>query len=201
MNLRWIYLFWRLDAVERSSYGCCVLRNLFLCTLFVCCLWCVTYLRFGRRFALANSFLAFRIRLEFGFKSSGSVDWRCSFSYNSFVLKLSSRSICPSVFAGLLCCWLGFLLQIVRRSVGFVASYLGSMFVVVQAVSGSVSKVLYLPDYEDSVIGSLRCFLRVLGGGGLVVVWPRAFPLSRCHWYFIGQISCFCKTYASSEED
>ncbi|KAJ4912615.1 Uncharacterized protein Rs2_07236 [Raphanus sativus] len=104
-----------------------------------------------------------------------------SFSYNSFVLKLSSRSICPSVFAGLLCCWLGFLLQIVRRSVGFVASYLGSMFVVVQAVSGSVSKVLYLPDYEDSVIGSLRCFLRVLGGGGLVVVWPRAFPLSRCH--------------------
>ncbi|KAF3503737.1 hypothetical protein F2Q69_00044517 [Brassica cretica] len=39
-----------------------------------------------------------------------------------------------------------------------------------QAISGSVSKILYLPDYEGSVIGSLRCFLRVLGRGGLAVV-------------------------------
>ncbi|KAF3588042.1 hypothetical protein F2Q69_00029747 [Brassica cretica] len=39
-----------------------------------------------------------------------------------------------------------------------------------QAVSGSVSKILYSPDYEGSVTGSLRCFLRVLGGGGLAVV-------------------------------
>ncbi|KAG5395048.1 hypothetical protein IGI04_025011, partial [Brassica rapa subsp. trilocularis] len=39
-----------------------------------------------------------------------------------------------------------------------------------QAVSGSVSKCLNLPDYEGSVSGSLRCFFRVLGGGGLAVV-------------------------------
>ncbi|KAH0924047.1 hypothetical protein HID58_024065 [Brassica napus] len=67
-----------------------------------------------------------------------------------------------------------------------------SMVVVDQAVYGSVSKCLNLPDYEGSVSGSLRCFLRVLGGGGLAVVWPRAFPLSSCHRGSFGQSPCYC---------
>ncbi|KAG5388848.1 hypothetical protein IGI04_030389, partial [Brassica rapa subsp. trilocularis] len=66
-----------------------------------------------------------------------------------------------------------------------------SMVVVDQAVSGSVKKILYLPDYEGSVTGSLRCFLRVLGGGGLAVVWPRAFPLNTCHRDPFGQFPCY----------
>ncbi|KAL0743705.1 hypothetical protein Bca4012_085218 [Brassica carinata] len=52
------------------------------------------------------------------------------------------------------------------------------MVVVDQAASRSVSKNLYLLVYEVLVAGFLRCFLRVLGGGGLVVVWPRAFTLT-----------------------
>ncbi|KAG2281815.1 hypothetical protein Bca52824_053035 [Brassica carinata] len=30
----------------------------------------------------------------------------------------------------------------------------------------------------------LRCFLVVLGGGGLAVVWPRAFTLNSCHRFY-----------------
>ncbi|KAL0647488.1 hypothetical protein Bca4012_045779 [Brassica carinata] len=52
-----------------------------------------------------------------------------------------------------------------------------SMVVVDQVVSGNVSKILCLSDYEGSATGSLWCFLRVLGGGGLAVVWPRPFPV------------------------
>ena len=54
------------------------------------------------------------------------------------------------------------------------------MVVVDQVVSGNVSKILCLSDYEGSATGSLWCFLRVLGGGGLAVVWPRPFPVSTC---------------------
>ncbi|KAF3569012.1 hypothetical protein DY000_02018515 [Brassica cretica] len=54
--------------------------------------------------------------------------------------------------------------------------FLRSMVVVDQVVSGNVSKILCLSDYEGSATGSLWCFLRVLGGGGLAVVWPRPFP-------------------------
>ena len=46
------------------------------------------------------------------------------------------------------------------------------MVVVDQAASGSVSKNLYLPVYEVLVGGSLRCFFRVLGGGGLAESIP-----------------------------
>ncbi|KAF2576748.1 hypothetical protein F2Q70_00005865 [Brassica cretica] len=66
-----------------------------------------------------------------------------------------------------------------------------SMVVVDQAISRSVSKIIYFPDYEGSVIGSLRCFLRVLGRGGLAVVWPRAFPLSICYRGPFGQSPCY----------
>ncbi|WZZ65880.1 hypothetical protein YC2023_077250 [Brassica napus] len=53
-----------------------------------------------------------------------------------------------------------------------------STVVVDQAASWSVSKNFYLPVYEGLVVGSLRCFLRVLGGGGLAVVWPRCLGIS-----------------------
>ena len=66
-----------------------------------------------------------------------------------------------------------------------------SMVVVDQAVSGSVRKILSLPDYEGSVTGSLRCFLRVLGGGGLAVIGPRAFSLNTCHRDPFGQFPCY----------
>ncbi|KAG2282167.1 hypothetical protein Bca4012_050692 [Brassica carinata] len=41
-------------------------------------------------------------------------------------------------------------------------------------------------DFESSrlnllVAWFLRCFLIVLGGGGLAVVWPRTFTLNSCH--------------------
>ncbi|WZZ70059.1 hypothetical protein YC2023_081429 [Brassica napus] len=34
--------------------------------------------------------------------------------------------------------------------------------------------------YEVLVVGSLKWFLRVLGGSGLAAIWPRIFPPSNC---------------------
>ena len=198
------FLFW---SARGSSFSAGAGQNLFLRPLLALLLIGVWFTFIFR----GDSLLPNRFWLsDLGwiwfqkFRIYGLTVW---FSYKAFLLESFSRSVGYVVVAGILCFWTGLFLQVltilsefdlasicpllcrswpVRLDLAEICCWCRfiprlSMIVVDQAASRSVSKNLYLPVYEVLVGGSLRCFLRVLGGGVLAVVWPRAFPLSSCH--------------------